>query len=592
MKRDELLVLSASQGDADTLEVPLCTLIVLYSFSFCSIDGIEVALVDAAQSPREKQRLFTVPHNILQRLDCIRIDKEIIPKPLSDCKPPAVYLADQITCIGGLAGVLRWALSHRVARTADPFCTALLGFRGGSLAACSESSLWTDFCENGIHRAVFRLSSTEASQESRVQLPEELLLLEAHLRQPVKTHNIRRRQQQVLKEARSTTVSPNFNDKCRNAKMLPELEHRYVEGFDRTLADVILFPCVHICLAELRSKVSHDKLVSVLPLTVKWYERVAVDEHSKRALDAVGLGPLSSVQQKQRLAIEEADLPRDSLYSTHPERTKPRIRHKDPAHIMERLEKAGILPNVQPNPVSDSLPLPWHAYPSLVHPLGGGLPSDRASRKCQQIENLVVLALRQTFDGCTVVDFCSGGGHVGIVIAYLRPDCSVVMIENKEESMRRARDRILALGLCNVRLYQCNMDYYIGDFDIGVSLHACGVATDLVLRKCIQRKAAFVSCPCCYGAMKGTAEVSYPLSKVFREAGMSVEDYVLLCHYADRTERDTPTCQQGHHCMRLVDRDRALNAEEFGYNVVLTQMCPADCSPKGLVLLGTCAKTR
>ncbi|CAN7985586.1 unnamed protein product [Ixodes hexagonus] len=590
MKRDQLLVLSASDKDPDSLEVPLSTLIVLYSFSFCGIGDIPVVL--AAEPVHEKQRLFTVPHEILERLNCARIDKEVIPKPLSDCKPPAVYLAEKITCIGGLAGVLRWALSHRVAQTGDPFCKALLGFRGGSLAACSESSLWTGFCEVDIQRAVFRLRSSRAPQESCVQLPEELLLLEAHLQQPVKTHNIRLRQQQVLKEARTVTLSPNSNKFASDAKTLPELEHRYVEGFDRTLADVILFPCVHLCLSELRSRVSHDELVSALPLTVKWYERVAADERSKRALDALGRDPLSSVNQKQRLAIQEADLPRDSLYSTDPNRTKPRIRHKDPAHIVERLEKAGVLPDLQPNPGTDSLPLPWHAYPSLVHPLGGGLPSDRASRKCQQIENLVVLALRQTFDGCRVVDFCSGGGHVGIVIAYLRPDCRVVMIENKEESMRRARDRILALGLCNVTLYQCNMDYYVGDFDVGVSLHACGVATDLVLRKCIERKAAFVSCPCCYGAMKGTAEVKYPLSRVFREAGMSEEDYVLLCHYADRTERDTPTCQQGRHCMGLVDRDRALSAEEFGYKVVLTQMCPADCSPKGLVLLGTWDKTR
>lgn len=25
----------------------------------------------------------------------------------------------------------------------------------------------------------------------------------------------------------------------------------------------------------------------------------------------------------------------------------------------------------------------------------------------------------------TIVDFCSGGGHLGIVVAYLRPDCHV-----------------------------------------------------------------------------------------------------------------------------------------------------------------------
>ncbi|KAH8018645.1 hypothetical protein HPB51_009631 [Rhipicephalus microplus] len=132
------------------------------------------------------------------------------------------------------------------------------------------------------------------------------------------------------------------------------------------------------------------------------------------------------------------------------------------------------------------------------------------------------------------------------------------MIENKEESMHRARERVKSLGLRNVVFYQSNINYYVGNFDLGVSLHACGVATDLVLQKCIERNAAFVSCPCCYGAMKVTDRISYPLSRAFRDTGISKEDYTLLCHYADRTERDTPTCQQGHYCMALVDRDRAM----------------------------------
>uniref|UniRef100_A0A0K8RA38 Putative glutathione s-transferase c-terminal domain-containing protein n=1 Tax=Ixodes ricinus TaxID=34613 RepID=A0A0K8RA38_IXORI len=128
MKRDQLLMLSASDNDADSLEVPLCTLIVLYSFSICGIGDIQVVLVDIGQSQHDNQRSFTVPYDILQKLNCTLMDKEVIPKPLSDCKPPAVYLTDKVTCIGGLAGVLRWALSHRVACTADPFCRALLGF--------------------------------------------------------------------------------------------------------------------------------------------------------------------------------------------------------------------------------------------------------------------------------------------------------------------------------------------------------------------------------------------------------------------------------------------------------------------------------
>ena len=46
----------------------------------------------------------------------------------------------------------------------------------------------------------------------------------------------------------------------------------------------------------------------------------------------------------------------------------------------------------------------------------------------------------------------------------------------------RAVHRVQSLGLTNCRFYQGNMDYFKGRFDIGVSLHACGVATDLVIQ--------------------------------------------------------------------------------------------------------------
>ena len=65
------------------------------------------------------------------------------------------------------------------------------------------------------------------------------------------------------------------------------------------------------------------------------------------------------------------------------------------------------------------------------------------------------------------------------------------------------------------------MDYFNGAFDIGVSLHACGVATDLVIQKCIKNSASFVSCPCCYGSVQENHMVTYPRSQEFREAPIS-----------------------------------------------------------------------
>ena len=71
--------------------------------------------------------------------------------------------------------------------------------------------------------------------------------------------------------------------------------------------------------------------------------------------------------------------------------------------------------------------------------------------------------------------------------------------------------------------FQCNLDYFTGIFDIGVCLHACGVATDLVLQCCLKNNASFVICPCCYGGIQNTHTVNYPRSSLYRKSGLTYE---------------------------------------------------------------------
>ncbi|PIK60535.1 putative glutathione S-transferase C-terminal domain-containing protein isoform X2 [Apostichopus japonicus] len=60
----------------------------------------------------------------------------------------------------------------------------------------------------------------------------------------------------------------------------------------------------------------------------------------------------------------------------------------------------------------------WSALPAAVSPQQGEVPADRLLKKHQQIENLVTMVMAIVQDGDTIVDFCSGGGHVGIILAY------------------------------------------------------------------------------------------------------------------------------------------------------------------------------
>ncbi|XP_010009217.1 PREDICTED: glutathione S-transferase C-terminal domain-containing protein-like, partial [Nestor notabilis] len=215
------------------------------------------------------------------------------------------------------------------------------------------------------------------------------------------------------------------------------------------------------------------------------------------------------------------------------------------------------------------------------------MSKDRALRKQQQLNNLASAVAKLAKPGDVIVDFCSGGGHVGIVLAHMMPSCQVVLIENKELSLIRAKDRSDELGLNNVWFIQANLDYFNGTFNIGVALHACGVATDMVIEHCIKAQAAFVISPCCYGFIQNTVKFQYPRSHQFKEI-LSYKEHMTLCRFADQTAVQLPPERRliGKQCMGLVDLDRAWAAEEQNYSVQVISMEPESCSPKNNMLVG------
>lgn len=206
---------------------------------------------------------------------------------------------------------------------------------------------------------------------------------------------------------------------------------------------------------------------------------------------------------------------------------------------------------------------------------------------------MVVHIISIAAPNATIVDFCAGGGHLGIVVAYLRPDCKVVLVENKEESIERACKRVADLGLSNVSAHLTNLNYFDGHFDVGVTLHACGSATDLVLRSCLRKRASFVICPCCYGSVRSTSTIDYPQSQRFQQVVTS-DDFQTLAHATDQTNSlSDPTSEQleysrqGKLCMNLVDLDRIGAAKDAGYSVCsLRTMKPETCSPKNNLITG------
>jgi len=373
----------------------------------------------------------------------------------------------------------------------------------------------------------------------------------------------------------------NEDSSCE-ALLQESLQHRYVEGAEMTLADLVVYSLISHLFDE--TLCFHSSLHEKLPKIFEWYEKMR-----KESAVCNLYGHSSACVDTNTSSTYVVQLPENDgtvLDIRDPCKKKYKAKLSEISKVLDKFKDKNIEPIVSDHPC-DSVSLDWSGMDLLVNPSEGDLPAARLQRKCEQLENMVAALRLVAKPNDVIVDFCAGGGHVGILAAYLLPQCQVILVENKDQSVRRAKSRILGLNLTNISIHQCNMDYFIGRFDVGICLHACGVATDLVLRSCLDQQAAFVICPCCYGKIQDTHTVTYPSSDLFKQSNIQYQDCVTLGHAADQTQAATPQAQQGKACMALVDWDRVCLAQEKGYTVTLCTLQPATCSPKNNMLIGS-----
>ncbi|KFV68679.1 Glutathione S-transferase C-terminal domain-containing protein, partial [Dryobates pubescens] len=600
---------------------PLHTSISLFLLSYCDCKLFKVFLVPTGEDVDDQSVM-----NVLGDLEVHFISRYQLPAVVQSCCLPAVVVKDGKFCRAGLSVVLR----HIIQKTyeADPSKTdvvELLGFKKTCLKACAEVSQWTRLCEISIPLAVEGF--LKASPEHCLTIPPDILQLEKKLGEPVRVHNddkIRRQKLQQQKAGAKSTMSAVGKEATEEGKAvemqehplpslelsiafskllvqersdvgnreashirrtktsdLPPLDHIFAEGLYFTLADVVLLPCIHQFLASSRKQ---GKNLVNLPLISSWYQRVQEVPGVKRAaakcnMELLQLPEVMSAPEEQpqdycSVSDELEEENQDSHFIGGPRPT------------MTKLMENGIEAKFSPHPCP-KWTLDWSTLPSAVNPGEGKMSRDRALRKQQQLNNLVSVVTKLAKPGDVIVDFCSGGGHVGIVLAHMMPSCQVVLIENKELSLIHAKDRSDELGLSNIWFIQANMDYFNGTFNIGVALHACGVATDMVIEHCIKARAAFVISPCCYGFIQNTVKFKYPRSHQFKEI-LSYKEHMILCRFADQTAVQLPPERRliGKQCMGIVDLDRAWAAEEHNYSVQVVSMEPESCSPKNNMFVG------
>ncbi|XP_050538931.1 glutathione S-transferase C-terminal domain-containing protein isoform X2 [Daktulosphaira vitifoliae] len=479
--------------------------------------------------------------------------KNNLPKPAADCLLPVYQSNNDPYCTAGFCSSLRMLIKS----LGEKF-QWLLGFRQSCLSACAEVSSWTKFCEVEIHASITSLfQKNHIDSNSPYILPIQLARFERHLSQPLQVHNINKR---LNKNSQHFAV-------------------RFADEENPTLSDILILPNIHIVYKILGESVFYK----FLPLTWKWYKLILERLHITEALNNIIVEFYIQLPTEYLLP----EVPPHSLYKCDLRRYNPHSKLYVKQNVQNILQLYDSLNIDIKNNSYNLKKINWSELPNEACPIGGDIPEKRLIRKTQQLENLIQAVFQVAKDGDVVVDFCCGSGHLGIAIAHLKPSLTVILVDNKEESLRRAKDRVEKLKLKNIMVVHSNLDYFNADFQVGVCLHGCGVATDLVLEKCILQNAAFVVCPCCYGSIQDNHILEYPRSQVLR-TNLTFEDYLVLCHCADQTHFD-PKCSktlQGFSCMAAVDEDRATRAIESGYNVTLSKLIPPTCTPKNNILVG------
>ncbi|XP_064306120.1 glutathione S-transferase C-terminal domain-containing protein isoform X2 [Phalacrocorax carbo] len=581
---EEHLYLGFSHQYRDSI-FPLHTSISLFLLSYCDCKLFKIFLVPTGENVDDQ----IVTKNLLGDLEVHFISRSQLPVVVQSCCLPAVVVKDGKFCRAGLSVVLR----HIIQKTyeADPSkkdVLELLGFKKTCLKACAEFERKLGepvrvHNDDKIRRQ--KLQQQKTGAKAAVQLDEEATEegkpVEMH-EHPLPSLELSIAFSKLLVQEVSDAVNREAPHIRRTKTSdLPLLDHVFAEGLYFTLADMVLLPCIHQFLVFSKKQ---GKNLANLPLISSWYQRVQKVPGVKKAAGKCNMELLQLPELMS--APEEALQDVSSVPDELEEENEDSHFIGGPRPTMTKLTENGIEAKFSPHPCPNWT-LDWTNLPSAVSPGEGKMSRDRALRKQQQLNNLVAAVTKLAKPGDVIVDFCSGGGHVGIVLAHMMPSCQVVLIENKELSLIRAKDRSDELGLNNIWFIQANLDYFNGTFNIGVALHACGVATDMVIEHCIKARAAFVISPCCYGFIQNTMKFKYPRSHQFKEI-LSYKEHMILCRFADQTAVQLPPERRliGKQCMGLVDLDRAWAAEAHNYSVQVISMEPESCSPKNNMFVG------
>ena len=283
---------------------------------------------------------------------------------------------------------------------------------------------------------------------------------------------------------------------------------------------------------------------------------------------------------------EEAHL-RHAVDETKERKPKELMRkEKEFVKVLNLVEASKIF-DLENDAPSARVSLDWDRLAKVDVDQGPGrLPLDRRLRKRQQIENMVSEAAAVAKKGATVVDFCCGVGHQALVLAVLRPDLKIVLVDRDATRLSLAQHRADDAGV-ELRIVQSTVANFQEHFDVGIALHACGPASDDVIQKCLDCKAAFVVAPCCVGLTlrRHRRPQSYRLQNLIGSSS-----YSFLVKAADTNPQSlakTNLNRLHRKCKTILELDRLAKAHDLAsYDTRLVRMTPITATPKNDILIG------
>lgn len=356
-------------------------------------------------------------------------------------KLPMLQLEERHNIVG-LCSVLRGICRLMKLSPSGELATQLLGFKEVCLLSPSEVSVWTSFCEREMISSYRRLQAGEAV----IQFPLEMIKLERDLANPVRVHN-------VYKVARDLKK----DQKIKSGSEL-DLDHKFCHGNEVNLSDVVLYSIYKLIFT---TSVDIDDVKHIIPLTVKWFENMELGKFNETfdVLVRRRVTRKSSVRFQDEIPQVNDDGKYFSLLkrdvSGH--KSKKRNVFTDQTGIdvvLEKLKSLNIEIKSSPgDPNQESINDDYVCELLKC----GELLASRFDRKKSQLKSLTIEVLKIAQPSDIIVDFCSGTGHLGFLIAKLLPKCHVIVLENKEESINRAKVKAKILELKNVTFYQCNL---------------------------------------------------------------------------------------------------------------------------------------